>query len=139
MSTKEDPVRHAWMHACSADRLQVASENVFDHVTDRRVNETVESIPLADGAPWKVRALHLHTEHGDRLIWSWYVVAGQATANPLLAKLYEARARVLRTGGGAALIALATDNAEDMQRASARLQDFLNTARLPLNASVGGG
>ncbi|MBI3774863.1 MAG: EpsI family protein [Gammaproteobacteria bacterium] len=72
------------------------------------------------------------------MIWSWYVVAGQSTANPLLAKLYEARARVLRTSGGAALIALAIDNAEDIQRASARLQEFLIAARRPLNASVGG-
>jgi EpsI family protein len=85
-----------------------------------------------------VRALRIQTEHGKRLVWSWYVVAGQSTANPILAKLYEARARVFGARSGSALIALATDDAEIEPSARARLQEFLNSLRQPLNASVGG-
>ena len=117
----------------------VNSENVlFDRRKERRLGEAVETIALDDGTPWAVRALRIHTEHGERLIWSWYVVAGQSTANPIIAKLYEARTRVFGTGSGSALIALATDDAEDLQVGRARLQDFLNSLRKPLNASVGG-
>lgn len=117
----------------------VNSENIlFDRVAERRLGEDVETITLGDGTPWTVRALRIHAAHGDRLIWSWYVVAGQSTANPVLAKLYEVRARVLGVHSGSALIALATDDAEDPQNAKTRLQGFLNDFRRPLNASVGG-
>ncbi len=108
---------------------------LFDMGSERRVSEEVETLALADGMAWTVRALRIHAAQRERLIWSWYVVAGQATANPLLAKLYEMRTRVLRSSGGAALFALAT---EDDPGAAARLQDFLDALRRPLHASVGG-
>ncbi len=121
------------------DAELVNSENVlFDRLNERRLGEDVETLTLDDGTAWTVRALRIHTGRGERLIWSWYVVAGLSTANPILAKLYEARARVTGVRGGSALIALATDNAEDPDIARKRLQEFLNDFRQSLNASVGG-
>ena len=116
----------------------VNSENtLFDNLNERRLGENVETLTGADGVSWTVRALRIHTRHGERLIWSWYVVAGHPAVNPLAAKLYEARARIVGGRGGSALIALATGDAENAEVAQARLQEFLNDMRQPLNASVG--
>jgi EpsI family protein len=117
----------------------INSENaLFDRSSERRVSEDVQTVVLADGTPWTLRALRVRSAHGERLVWSWYVVAGQATASPVLAKLYEVRARVLGGQNGAALVALATDDTDDLQGASTRLKEFLDRLRRPLNASVGG-
>ncbi len=117
----------------------VNSENtLFDRLNERRLDAGVETITLDDGAPWTVRALRINTGHGERLIWSWYVVAGKTTVNPIVAKLYEVRARVFGARSGSALIALAADEAEAPQAARVRLQEFLSSLRRPLNASVGG-
>ena len=116
----------------------VNSENtLYDRLSERRLGEDIKTITLDDGTPWGVHELRMHTGHGERLIWSWYVVAGQSTANQILAKLFEARTRVFDVRSGSALIALATDDPEQ-QGAGARLQAFLNDLRQPLNASVGG-
>ena len=114
-----------------------AENTLFDSLNERRLGENVETLSGADGMSWTVRALRIQTERSERLIWSWYVVAGHPTVNPLVAKLYEARTRIFGRQGGSALIALATDNAENAEAAKARLQAFLNDMRQPLNASVG--
>ena len=114
-----------------------AENTLFDSLNERRLGESIETIAVTDGTSWSVRALRVHTGYGERLIWSWYVVADHATGNTIVAKLLEARARVFGVRGGSALIALATNDAENAEAARARLQAFLSDMRQPLNASVG--
>ena len=85
-----------------------------------------------------MHTLLVRTEHGQRLIWNWYVVAGHVTANPLIAKLYEARGRIFGSRSGSAVIALAVDAAEDLAGAEARLKEFTSDMRTALNASAQG-
>jgi len=82
------------------------------------------------------RQLHLlrHemlSRRGERLlVWSWYAVASHHTANPYVAKLLEAKSRLLGNRGEGALIAIATPYVDDEQAAADRLTRFLD-AMLP--------
>ncbi len=79
---------------------------------------------------------HLLTSRsGERLlVWSWYLVGDRHTANPYLAKLLEARSRLLGRKGEAALIAVAAPYDEKPEVAAASLTEFLN-AMLPAIAT----
>jgi EpsI family protein len=73
----------------------------------------------------------LASRHGERLlVWSWYLVGNRHTANPFLAKLLEAKSRLVGRHGEAVLIAVATPYDEKPEVAAAVLTAFLN-AMLP--------
>ena len=123
----------------NADAKLINSENsLYDRSGERRLSENVETITLEDGSLLNVHTLLVRTEHSQRLIWNWYVVAGHLTANPLLAKLYEARGRIFGSRSGSAMIALEIDNAEDVPRAKTQLKEFASDMHTALNASVRG-
>ena len=122
-----------------ADAKLINSENsLYDRSGERRLAESVETVTLMDGSLLDVHTLLVRTEHSQRLIWNWYVVAGHVTANPLLAKLYEARGRIFGSRSGSALIALAVDDADDVSGAKARLKEFASDMHAALQASVRG-
>jgi exosortase A len=64
-----------------------------------------------------------------RLIWYWYWVDGQFTGNPYVAKLLEAKARLLGGRRAAAIIAAAIDDGESAADAEKSLAAFLSGLR----------
>jgi exosortase A len=77
------------------------------------------------GTPLDVTATRLaHPTFPQRLVWSWYWLAGRQTADPLMARLLGVPAR-LRGDARAAAVALAIDEGPDPAEAEALLADFL--------------
>lgn len=60
-----------------------------------------------------------------RVVFSWYWVDGTFTANPIVAKLLRARARLLGGPAAAAVIAVASDYRDKPSEAIATLRTFL--------------
>jgi EpsI family protein len=79
----------------------------------------------------------LASRRGERLlVWTWYLVGDRHTANPYLAKLLEAKSRLLGRRGEAALIAVATPYDEQPERAAAVLMRFLGAILPNIENSV---
>jgi EpsI family protein len=76
-----------------------------------------ESVPI--------RYARLSSSGPKRLVWYWYWIDGRLTADPILAKLYEARAKLTDSSGAAAVIAVAADYQDQPERVERMLADFL--------------
>lgn len=90
-----------------------------------------EGRALVDGRELKVRQIAMRSARGSlRLVWSWYWVGGEFTANPYRAKLLQAKALLLGRAQGAAAIVLGADYDLHHAEAAATLQDFLRHTSL---------
>ena len=79
----------------------------------------------------------LSSRNGQRLlVWNWYLVGDRHTANPYLAKLLEAKSRLLGNRGEAALIAVAAPYDEKPETAAQVLTAFLNAMLPAIDAEV---
>jgi EpsI family protein len=79
----------------------------------------------------------LSSRRGERLlVWTWYLVGNQRTANPYLAKLLEAKSRLSGNRGEAALVAVAAPYDEQPERAAEVLTAFLDTMLPAIEAEV---
>jgi EpsI family protein len=77
-----------------------------------------------------VNTTTINSRAGSLLLWSWYCVNGEFTANGYREKIQEARVRLQGRRQGSALIVLATDSGSDEAQAAAVLQDFLDHSSL---------
>ncbi len=75
--------------------------------------------------PVSIRYARLRSPETRRLIWYWYWIDGALTADPIMAKLYEARARLKGGSGAAAVVAVAADYRDQQETAEQTLADFL--------------
>lgn len=90
-----------------------------------------ESVPI--------RYARLSSSGSKRLVWYWYWIDGSLTADPILAKLYEARAKLMGGSGAAAVIAVAADYQDQPEAAERTLADFLRhlgSLRAALNEAL---
>jgi exosortase A len=76
-----------------------------------------ESVPI--------RYARLSSLGPTRLVWYWYWIDGRLTADPIRAKLYEARAKLMGGSGAAAVVAVAADYQDQPETAERTLTDFL--------------
>jgi len=91
-----------------------------------RGGASVRSVALAGGRRLALRELVLDRADGSqRLVWSWYDVAGRRLVTPARAKLRGAIQRLLGDGSAATLVALASDYQYRPGEARARLRAFL--------------
>ena len=72
-----------------------------------------------------IRYARLRSPETRRLVWYWYWIDGSLTANPVMAKLYEARARLKGGSGAAAVVAVAADYQDQQEAAEQILADFV--------------
>lgn len=90
-----------------------------------------EAHAFVDGRELKVRQIAMRSPGGAlRLVWSWYWVGGEFTANPHRAKLLQAKALLSGRAPGAAAIALGADYDLHYAEAATTLQDFLRHTSL---------
>lgn len=80
---------------------------------------------IIGGKTVSIRSARLRAGGARRLVWYWYWVDGALTADPILAKLYEARARLKGGTGAAAVIAVAADYQDRPETAEQILAAFL--------------
>lgn len=78
-----------------------------------------------DGHARPVRYTRLLSRTGGRIVWHWYWVDGKFTASSYIAKLLQARARILGGREAAAVVAIAADYQDAPSEAAALLRDFL--------------
>ena len=89
---------------------------------------------MIDGHSTSVSWNLIQSGFASRIVWTWYRVAGQYTANPTKVKFLEAKALVLGSPANAAVIVLAADYERGEGEPGTDLQNFLSHAllRLPL-------
>lgn len=82
---------------------------------------------VIDGDPLTVSRTRLVSQRKQqkRVVFSWYWVDGTFTANPIMAKLLRARARLLGAPAAAAMISVASDYRDQPSEAIATLRAFL--------------
>jgi EpsI family protein len=79
----------------------------------------------------------LSSRRGERLlVWTWYLVGDRHTSNPYLAKLLEAKSRLLGHRGEAALIAVAAPYDERPETAASVLTSFVDAMLPAIEAEV---
>jgi exosortase A len=94
--------------------------------------------PDGRGGAHTVQATRLDGASGPLLVWCWYVVGAHTTASDALAKLYQVWGAMRGSTANASLIAVATPEVPDADRAAARLTDYLQAHATELAACVGG-
>ena len=99
----------------STNQLVTTTDSAWGNVGEVRKNLSIgnESLPLIEAS--------LRSSGMRLLVWQWYWVDGQWIINPYLAKLLEAKARLINGRDDAAVVILATPSGNT---AAATLQDF---------------
>lgn len=88
-----------------------------------------------DGDPMDVPCMRLADNDSPLLVCSWYWVDGKFTGNPIMAKLYQAKARLWGGQPAAAIVAVATRDRNATGESRGVLQRFLRDVA-PLKAAL---
>ncbi len=105
----------------------VTSGNMLVKIADANwgnVGET-ESLIGIGTEQFRIRQALLKSTRGRLLAWEWYWVDGRWTSNPYMAKLLEAKSRMLRGVDDAAVVVVAAPYITSPQEASGTLGNFL--------------
>jgi len=113
-----------------------AQNSVFDAEQSRRLAESEFSVPLPEGMVWPVHATQISSGDMSRLIWHWYEVDGDATTNPILAKAYEVRGRLLASNKGSSAWAISAQYELTAGEAETKLAPFVADMLPALQESV---
>jgi EpsI family protein len=100
----------------------------FTLVTDPKLwlRERIDSTDaIIDGNRVRVIQVLLRSGNTLRLVWSWYWVGGEQTANSFRAKFLQAKSRLFGGPATAAVIAISSEFTGSSDDATAVLQDFL--------------
>ena len=113
-------------YAYQRQGAEVVNENnaISDQYVWLRAGSTAADTAV-DGVPMRVLSTRLVSGPRSRLVWSWYWVDGEFTANPYVAKLLQARSRLLGGMPAAAVIAVSADFDEKPSEVKPLLADFL--------------
>ena len=120
------------------DAELVNSQNVMIPQKDARwsnIGEQKIVISLA-GQPVEIRQTQLRSVDGNLLIWDWYWLDGSYTSNPYIAKLVEAKGKLLGKQHHAAGIIIATRYDEKIQPAATVLQEMTAEMLPAIEASL---
>lgn len=115
-----------------------AMNRVYDENKERLITEGVIAVQLAKQGTWPVLATSIQNDAKRRVIWQWYDIGGMATPKAAIAKLYEARSRMLRINTGSVAIMLAADYDIDEQEANKLLSEFADAMLSPLHMAAAG-
>ena len=92
---------------------------------------------LGGDAPLRVREATVLSPQQRLLVWSWYRVGGEYTANPYLTKLLEARQQIFDGQREGARLFIATPVAEGAaEQARQRLQAFVDQHRVTIEQAL---
>lgn len=103
----------------------ISSANRFDDDKLWTRSDSGGTTAEVAGRPMRLLTERLRGSRNKRLIWYWYWVDGDFTANRLMAKLLEAKTEILGGDRSAAVIAVAADYDDDPAEAAHRLKTFL--------------
>lgn len=101
----------------------------------RQVADAPRTISV-QGRPLHIRQVKLRSMGQDLLVWYWYWMDGDYTTNHYLAKLWDAKAKLLGDTGDAAAIIIATPLGAEDKDADAVLADFVNAMEPAIKTSL---
>lgn len=116
----------------------INSQNVLVPQKDPVWRQTAD-IPYEvtiNGKHLEVRLAKVRSDDEDLLVWYWYWVNGQTTTNHYLAKLWDAKAKLLGETGDAAAIIISTPLHDDPGHAENELKDFMNAMHTSIETSL---
>jgi len=115
----------------------IASQNVLVHSGDKIWGSISEVHRVLNVNNNEIRLIETKLRGQDTrlVVWHWYWIDGQYTANPYWAKLLQAKSQVLGRGDDAAVIIVSTQFGLNAGEGTDRLRDFVN-AMLPTVAKV---
>ena len=108
---------------------RVANANLWVIASDSFGNATV------DGHLVRVHRSLIESGRASRLVWTWYWVSGEYTANPGRVRFLQAKARLLGRPATIVVISLGTDTHGGASETERSLQEF----RLHASFHVAGG
>jgi len=112
----------------SSNRL-VSEKDVMHQLSSGKRLEAINMRMLG------VRESVLQGPDGALLVWQWYWVGNQFTANDYVGKLLQAKDKLLLRGDDGAAVLLSTPHGADIEQSRAPLRAFLN-AHLPAIEAV---
>lgn len=99
------------------------------------ISEATRQIPFAQHQ-LRIRENLLLTPSGKLLVWRWYWLNGENTANPYLAKIILAKNKLLGNGDSGAEIIVSSPYEYKPEDAAPRLQGFLDDMTANITASL---
>jgi exosortase A len=103
---------------------------LYDFTTWRRASEQQTDIALDGDQQWPLHATRLISSASNRLVWQWYMVDDQITAQPMMVKLYELQMRLSGVNPISSTVILTADYDVDVSNAQESLRGFM-VAMLP--------
>jgi exosortase A len=104
----------------------VSSDHVLSTGRAAVLASTGQSVAFLGAHKMTVQSTRFVTPERERLIWLWYWVDGRFVGNSYVAKLLEAKAKLLGGENGAAVIAVATDYTDRVSDAQSTLRNFVS-------------
>lgn len=105
----------------------ITSQNSLVHSNDKVWGSIGEAHRVLAFNSDEINAIEtkLRSSLTQLLVWHWYWIDGQYTANPYWAKMLQAKSQLLGRGDNAAVIVIATESNQYAGEAADRLQDFI--------------
>jgi len=116
----------------------INSQNVLIPQKDPVWRQTADSPyeVTIDGKRWEVRLAKMRSREQDLLVWYWFWVNGRTTTNHYLAKLWDAKAKLLGEKGDAAAIVISTPLTEEIGGAEGVLKTFMTAMEPAIETSL---
>ena len=111
--------------------LVVEKDPVWRQVQNKPVKVTVH------GKPVELVQSRLESDSQKLLVWHWYWLNGEHTTSPYVAKLIEARHRLLGRPEDGAAVMVYTPYDDDLRHPKATLREFLQTMLPGIRSQLG--
>lgn len=98
--------------------------------------ETYTPPSATPGLPAQINASHLRYVDQNLLVWHWFYVCGQTTANETRAKLLQLQCTLTQGNDSAAIIALYTPLGDNVDLARSTLQRAMQQFTAPIHATL---
>jgi EpsI family protein len=119
------------------DAELINSQNVLVTQQHREWHQTADAPHRVNigGRELDVRLAKLHSDKQNLMVWYWYWVDGRTTTNHYLAKLWDAKIKLLGGRGDAAAVIVATPFSDEAA-ADQALSDFMAAMEPAIEASL---
>jgi exosortase A len=116
----------------------INSDNVLIPQKDPVWRQTADSPyqVTINGKRWEVRLAKMRSDRQDLLVWYWFWVNGRTTTNHYLAKLWDAKAKLLGQTGDAAAVIISTPLTDQIGDAEHVLKAFMTAMQPSIEATL---
>lgn len=106
------------------EELINSQNRLYDGKFWKRVLEYKKSVLFFQEVYETVNAIQISAKEKKMLLWYWYVVGDEVTANPVMAKLFEVKARLWRKQSESMVVILAAEYKDDVNDVESIMSSF---------------